>query len=565
MAQTITDNPEGSSEMDETLDRKELNFPPDERRAIVVWTLLAVSLLPFMVKYFPAMWRQTLYQFFPFLLVSIGYLVFRRHDRVVRLPETNTLRGRVCFGALSLGALLLAGAAVLGSSWLGAVVLVIWLGAFLASQREFDGRWMGYLAIPMVLFIRSPMLGTYTVMERLQRITTSLASIFLDAFGVIHSLAGNTIALPSKTLFVAEACSGVQSLFTVLFLSLLLMAYRRRSIVALPVYLFVALVLAIVGNVSRVTTIALAEAWFRVDLTSGFIHELVGYLALAFAAALLYGIDSITSLSPFRRDGEMKEIADLSKSNSAFQERFSLIDWRAEVTGSPRQWQAFIGITLLSGLLMGIQFLAAPSKRPSVVSTNQVLFDPSSQLITKPVPEVQVLDHQVNRDAHGDRSERFGMNSDIYQCGFDGNQGQLVFSQPYMGWHELTVCYKVLDWQMVSRTPISPRDGSTPIVVAEFVGEAGRRGTLFFTAIDSDGHIPRVPGHSPYARALAPLHPLIMDDFAEITGSSQTIMLQYWITSEDAQSAQTIQRVVDMLAAVRQTTSERLSSDLQAT
>ena len=62
--------------------------------------------------------------------------------------------------------------------------------------------------------------------------------------GYLHLRRGNIIELPDKQLLVEEACSGVQSLFTVLFLAVLIGTIVMSVLVAIPAAFLVS---AIVG------------------------------------------------------------------------------------------------------------------------------------------------------------------------------------------------------------------------------------------------------------------------------------------------------------------------------
>jgi hypothetical protein len=211
---------------------KSFRVDPRDYVAALFWGGILAGLLPFLVKYCRAMWYQDLYQYFPFLLLGVFSLAYHRFDGRIRLPENLFSKA-----ATLVAMVVMVSAAFLASSWLGAVSFVVATAGFLASQREQhamntsgatasrrptktkesdaarDASSLFYLAIPMVMFIRAPLLGTYTVMHRLQRATSSLGSTILDVLGIIHFQVGNTIELVNKSLFVAEACSGVQSLF----------------------------------------------------------------------------------------------------------------------------------------------------------------------------------------------------------------------------------------------------------------------------------------------------------------------------------------------------------------
>ncbi|TWU47578.1 Transmembrane exosortase [Rubripirellula tenax] len=530
-----------------------------DHAAACFWGAVLSGVLPFLVKYCAAMWNQDLYQYFPFLLAAVFGLAYSRFDHRLSLPNGFW----ACF-AIVLAVGFLVPAAALQSSWLGAIGFILLTYSFLASQTGRDGRSLAYLAIPMLMFLRAPLLATYTVMNRLQLITTDMSSIFLDVAGVLHNQSTNTIELVSKNLFVAEACSGVQSLFTVCFLSLVLLVYRRRSLAVVPVYLVFAFLFAIAGNVIRVTAIALAEEWFRVDITTGFHHEVVGYLCLAIAAGMLVSFDHLIGLVPGLTPRRQQNVAAATPVLGA---RETNEPAEFSVARSVRDFNRFqlisSGLAIACGLAMVVRYsMSEPDIRP-VVATDKVLFEPSPSFLSSVNAPLRVVSHEVNRDAHGNRNARHGMNSDVWTCGIGSQSGQFVLSQPYMGWHELTICYKVQGWKMTSRATVAVAGEREPVVVADFDSEDGVHGCLVFSGVNSNGKLPRTPGHSPYSRVLSPIYPLVMDDFAETSGSAQTLMLQYWMIQPQPFDASAKQAAVDAMVKIRRRIAEDIGQKFQ--
>ncbi|WP_222436064.1 exosortase U [Rubripirellula reticaptiva] len=533
-------------------DRARFSLDSRVQTPVLFWSVIFFGVLPFLIKYCAAMWNQDLYQYFPFLLIAVFGLAYLRFDRRVYLPTGLgahlAILAAICF---------LVPAAMLQSSWLGAIAFIFLTAAFLGSQRARDGRSLLYLAVPMVMFLRAPLLATYTVMNRLQLITTDLSSILLDVVGVLHNQSTNTIELVSKNLFVAEACSGVQSLFTICFLALVVLVYQRRSLILTPLYLGIAFLFAIAGNVIRVTSIAIAEEWFRVDITTGLRHELIGYLCLAIAAGMLVSFDHLIGLLPFatrtQQSATTTDTEGLVQANA--ESEFSI---GHGLRGMRIGQVVPVAIIVLCGLAMITQYALSETDVRPVVATNQVLYEPSPSFLSGAGAPVRVVSHEVNRDSHGDRNARHGMNSDVWRCGIGSQSGQFVLSQPYMGWHELTICYKVQNWTMTARNAVSVAGEQEPVVVADFLSDNGVHGCLVFSGVNSNGKLPRTPGHSPYARILAPVYPLIMDDFAETSGSAQTLMLQYWMAQPQPINEADKQNAVDAMVKIRRHTAKEI-------
>ena len=115
----------------------------------------------------------------------------------------------------------------------------------------------------------------------------------MERFGHLHLRKGNTIELPDKQLLVEEACSGVQSLFTVLFLAALIVCWRRRGILHAVPLILSGVVFAGAMNVFRISAIAVAWQDNQLDLSHGWYHDALGYMALLLAILLLVSTDAL--------------------------------------------------------------------------------------------------------------------------------------------------------------------------------------------------------------------------------------------------------------------------------
>ena len=151
---------------------------------------------------------------------------------------------------------------------------------------------LGYLIILPLITFRPPWNYDLTAIQWLQRVTTSIASQLLNFFGYLHLRTGNVLEFPGKRFMVEEACSGVQSLFTLLFLAtLIICGYRRRWLHGLIV-MATAAGLAGVMNVLRVCAVAIAWDAAQIDLSSGWQHDMLGYVALIIAGLLVLSSDA---------------------------------------------------------------------------------------------------------------------------------------------------------------------------------------------------------------------------------------------------------------------------------
>ena len=253
------------------------------------WFALLIAVhLPMTIRYFVELWPRQHYQFFPFAIMAFIVLFATRK---AEQPEQWNWLTKLFIG-LDL-ACLLAGC-VLFSPWFFTVGLLCCLAAWcLASQDDGYQRSLLYLAALPLVAIRLPLNYDEPVIMWLQRVTTAVTSGVLHRTGMLHYREGNVLNFPGKSFMVEEACSGVQSLFTILFLATLVFCLKRRSFVHALCLLSFGLILSGMMNILRVVTIAVAWDVDAIDLSKGWPHDTLGYICLGLAAVMLMSADQL--------------------------------------------------------------------------------------------------------------------------------------------------------------------------------------------------------------------------------------------------------------------------------
>jgi exosortase len=107
---------------------------------------------------------------------------------------------------------------------------------------------------------------------------------------------GNVIVLASMPLDVAEACSGIRSLLTLVTLAIMygyLMETRTWVRVTLAVS---AVPIAVVANSLRIFGTGLLVEYWDPDKAEGFFHAFSGWLIFVVALVMLYAVHRAISL-----------------------------------------------------------------------------------------------------------------------------------------------------------------------------------------------------------------------------------------------------------------------------
>ncbi len=477
----------------------------------VFWIAVIATSAPMLLLYFSRMWSMERYQYFPFVFIAIGFLLYKRFDRRF-VPPANWYR----WSQVALGTTFVVASILLGSPWLSAIGFVLTMASFLGSSRDTLGRSLVPLILPLLMIVRLPLGYDQLLVIKLQSITTELSSVLLDLFRVPHVAAANVIRLPQKELFVAEACSGIQSVFTLAFLALVVVTFFERRIWLTPVYLLIAILLAVAANVMRVTGVALGEAWYGVDLASGWAHDLIGYAALVIAVLFLLSFDQLvmTMLHPVEPPDDGPVVNPLIAGWNWLVED----DYHHPSSGMPRasdamdsdstrSTYAFLRPTWVRatfGILAGIVALGSAAQATRLAfsesdgrdsNPRELVFSVPSDLLARvEYDEITVGGHDVSR---GGSNPRLGDNADVWQVSSGDVVGQMVLSQPYTGWHELCMCYEIQDWLLINREVIEATSSTVdagetaevPLAFARLKSQSGAHGYLLYTCLGSDGDV----------------------------------------------------------------------------
>lgn len=565
------------------------------------WGGLLLACVPMLVIYLMRMWRLEHYQYFPFAIGIVAWLVWTRSDRRF-YPPANLFS----LIALTVGGMAFFGAVVLRSPWFMAIAFFCFASGCLACMRNLHGGSLLVLALPLMLLVRLPMGYDQLLVIELQRITTVLSSLLLDVVGVPHAVDHNVIQLPGRELFVAEACSGIQSVFTLAFLSTLLIAIYQRRLWLAPFYLAIALVLAVAGNVVRVTMVAIAESWWGMDWATGWSHDLLGYITLGLSALFLVSFDQwiVSFLHPtskssaasdhnpviqlwnwFVDDGSTVDMVDRYYKSGAGETLTVEPAYRTKMTSWMNRFQA--KPALIATACMSIVLLCVATARAFSVDSlaleagsgmfvEGVVFEPADDLFVNVSSGFSLANHQVSRD---NENPILGWNSDIWRYDRrDSSQeivGQFAISQTYADFHELCVCYQGLNWNLLDRhrrdvtnSAGSPQlvvgtiaNGSrpevatdVPVAYALFSDGAGGHGYLWYASIAASGKLKLPPER--LGRLGSRLTDALEGDQGEANES--IMMVQLWVTSPKQLDATTTTQITSDFALLRQRISDNI-------
>ena len=275
------------------------------QRADFAWASLIIGVLVAAVYYhvlakLVADWWQIPDFSHGFLVpVFAAYMVWVKRKTLLATKIAPTWSGIVVV-ILGLVVLLLG---VYGAElFLSRVSLVILLTGLVLSF----GGWhllkeLRFALLVLLLAIPIPAIIFNEITLPLQTLAAKLASALLPLFGVPVLREGNVIELPAMKLEVAEACSGIRSLMSLLTFSIFYGYFLERSALRRTVLALASIPIAIAANAVRILGTGLCVQYWDPEKALGFFHEFSGWVMFLVSLGCLFIVHRTMGLFPTKR------------------------------------------------------------------------------------------------------------------------------------------------------------------------------------------------------------------------------------------------------------------------
>ena len=220
-----------------------------------------------------------------------GYFIYERRLDLLKVRVEPWWPG---FG------LILSGLFLLVIGWLGTefftmrsslVVTLAGMTLFFFGKRLFR---LTLMPLAYLMFmVPLPYIVHDSIAFPLKLFVTRASIAFLKLVGVVVMREGNVIMLPLTTLEVADACSGIRSLISLLALAVAYAFFLKVGNLRRSVLVLCAIPIAIFTNAMRVIVTGLLAQYWGAAAAEGFFHEFAGMAVFVVAIVLLVALGTL--------------------------------------------------------------------------------------------------------------------------------------------------------------------------------------------------------------------------------------------------------------------------------
>lgn len=243
-------------------------------------------------------WNTEEYAHGPIVLVVTLYLIWLRRDIFIKGTDSFTpTSGEILVGwtLLILGLLMYA----LGRSQdvlileIGSQIPVI-LGTLLITLGFSAARALWFALFFLLFMIPLPGFLVDAVTGPLKQYISVIAEQVLYAIGYPIARSGVVLTVGQYQLLVADACSGLHSMFSLSAMGLLYLYLMQHTSITRNLVIMIAILpIAFIANVVRVMVLILVTYHLGDEAGQGFLHGFAGIMLFMIGLLFLFALDGI--------------------------------------------------------------------------------------------------------------------------------------------------------------------------------------------------------------------------------------------------------------------------------
>jgi exosortase/archaeosortase family protein len=291
-------------------------------------------------------------------------------------------------------------------------------------------------------------------------------------------------------MMVDEACSGINSFFAALCLTLFFCLFSKRHWLHLIMLMAFVPVWTLIFNTMRVVAVVVLRSRFDIPADEGLLHEAIGAVVFIITMVALLSTDRLIGFFlPFTAN-------ETDHYYRRSQQQKSPHTWNVRSWASTPIPAALFILPLLLYFASGLKGEAI-----GVTAKNKIAWSELGQDFLPPrIGEWRRLAFrtQNNRELLGTHD----VSSQIWALETNGVASSASLDYTFADWHDLTVCYSSVGWQLIERKVITDgkdAEGRTipTYMYAEFKKPTdGKHGMLFFSAFSDKGKLITPPSET---------------------------------------------------------------------
>ncbi len=476
-----------------------------EKKSLRLWLFmgLIVPLLgmsPLLVLQGRRLVEQQSLLYFPFPIALGIWLLVRTCDyRPASVPRARMAVFLVWCGI---------GFSVLGtylySPWIVQFAAVVVASAW--SLAAFGGaKWTRIVAICSLFAIAVPLPSGQDMQLnfRLQAISISACSGFLDAIGVPHIVEGNVLQIADTKVLGSEVCGGADSIYAFTAIGLGFLVLRRCSLLAGLMTLVSIPVFFVFGNFVRLLVIAIGieklDSNFMTGL--GFVAVAITASALSILALLLWYVSINAILEPISEGRVQNKLTMFYQWLTAWPqtnkdtlpsehtEAPSTAPWKKATTWRP----SFVTMLIPSLLCLMVGMISAYAV---FFTANDIVFTgisdekaagfPSQDAFPDQFGSLRKISFTPTTQKSTDPRGRY---SHAWKFDDRGNQVFAALVFPFARWNPLWTGYQAAGWKIIEIKPVTIPSATKKWTLEEFKmqNQYGLFGYVWYAFFDENG------------------------------------------------------------------------------
>ena len=227
--------------------------------------------------------------------VSLGLFWMKRDVLIPKLREA--LIGNQGLSILGLALLTVGLSFDIFAEVSGQLLFVRWIAFFIVVIGFVAlcfGTKVGLILAPLILlnFMARPIPESIVpiLFNPLQVLAAHIGGRVLEMLNVPVYMQGNIIEVPGLRLLVEEACSGMRSVVSLLTVACIVTYLVNLRWLGFLLISIIAVLVAIVLNILRVTLTGVLAHFVDKDLATGFFHEFTGMVVFIVGLIILYAV-----------------------------------------------------------------------------------------------------------------------------------------------------------------------------------------------------------------------------------------------------------------------------------